>query len=106
VSWGGDRLDIFALGTDKQMWHKAWDERLEWLCKAYDGTGRSLSKTDWEALGGVFKSPPSAVHWGGDRLDIFGLGTDNQMFHKAWDGSKWLPSGTDWEPLGGVFNTL
>ena len=42
--------------------------------------------------------------WAPDRLDIFGLGTDNQMFHKAWDGSNWRPSPTDWEPLGGIFN--
>jgi hypothetical protein len=43
--------------------------------------------------------------WGPNRLDIFGLGTDNQMFHKAWNG-QWHPSQTGWEALGGVFNTL
>lgn len=26
--------------------------------------------TGWEALGGVFHSPPAAVSWGTDRLDI------------------------------------
>src|SRR5258705_13008722 len=57
----------------------------------------------WEPLGGVFNSPLSAVSWGVNRLDIFGLGMDNQMYHKAWDGAQWQPSVTDWEPLGGVF---
>jgi nucleoid-associated protein YgaU len=43
------------------------------------------------------------VAWGPNRLDIFGLGTDNQMFHKAWTGSAWHPSPTNWEALGGKF---
>ena len=45
----------------------------------------------------------SAVSWGTNRLDIFGLGEDNAMYHKAWDGKSWLPSVNDWERLGGVF---
>ena len=46
----------------------------------------------------------AVASWGSNRLDIFGLGLDNQMFHKAWDGQAWFPSPTGWEPLGGVFN--
>jgi hypothetical protein len=92
AAWGPNRLDIFGLGTDSQMFHKAWD-----------GSAWYPSPTDWEPLGGIFASPPAVVAWGPDRLDIFGLGTDSQMFHKAWDGSAWYPSPTDWEPLGGVF---
>jgi hypothetical protein len=53
----------------------------------------------------VFTSPPSAVSWSANRLDIFGLGTDNQAYHKAWDGSQWLPSQSGWEAIGGVFNS-
>jgi len=41
-----------------------------------------------------------AVSWGPNRLDIFGLGTDNGMLRKSWDGSQWLPSPTDWERWG------
>ena len=40
--------------------------------------------------------------WGVNRLDIFGLGTDNHMYHKAWNNA-WFPSLTGWEDLGGVF---
>ena len=47
---------------------------------------------------------PAAVSWAPGRLDIFGLGTNNEMFHKWWQGS-WGPSQTGWEPLGGVFNS-
>ncbi len=42
--------------------------------------------------------------WGPNQPDIFGLGTDNSMYHKAWNGSAWLPSMTGWEALGGVFS--
>jgi len=45
----------------------------------------------------------AAVSWGPNRLDIFGLGTDNSMYHKWWDGSAWGPSQTGWEALGGTF---
>lgn len=47
----------------------------------------------------------AAVSWACNRLDIFGLGTNNEMVHKWWDGSKWGPSVTDWEPLGGTFSS-
>jgi hypothetical protein len=94
VSWGPNRLDIFGLGTDNQMYHKAWT-----------GTAWAPSAGGWEPLGGVFNSPPSVVAWGPNRLDIFGLGTDNQMYHKAWTGTAWSPAGTGWEPLGGVFSS-
>ena len=49
------------------------------------------SPTAWERLGGVFTSPPAVAAWGPNRLDIFGLGTDAQMFHKAWDGQPGTP---------------
>lgn len=45
--------------------------------------------TRWEGLGGAFTSPPSVVAWGPNRLDIFALGLDRQMFHKAWTGADW-----------------
>jgi hypothetical protein len=88
VCWGENRIDIFGLGTDNSMYHKAWDG------SAWDA--------DWEALGGTFNSTPVAVSWGENRIDLFGLGTDNAMYHKAWDGSAW---DADWEALGGIFTT-
>ncbi len=93
VSWAADRLDIFGLGTNNEMFHKYWD-----------GSKWGPSPTGWEGLGGTFNSPPAVVSWAADRLDIFGLGTDNQMYHKYWDGS-WGPSQTGWEALGGVFDS-
>ncbi len=46
VAWGANRLDIFALGTDNSMYHKAWD-----------GSAWQPSMTNWEALGGTFNTP-------------------------------------------------
>jgi len=39
VSWGPNRLDIFCVGADKALHHKAWD-----------GSNWKPSTTDWESL--------------------------------------------------------
>ena len=49
---------------------------------SWNGSSWGPSATGWEALGGVFNSTPAVVSWGPDRLDIFGLGTDNVLYHK------------------------
>ncbi len=53
----------------------------------------------WESLGGILISPPSAVAWVSNRLDIFALGSDHALWHKWWDGANW----GGWESLGGVY---
>ena len=51
-------------------------------------------------LGRVLTSSPAATSWGGGRLDVFGRGSDNQLYHRFYDGS-W----SRWEPLGGVLTS-
>lgn len=51
----------------------------------------------------MFNPAPEVITWSDNRLDIFGLGTDNQMFHKAWTGSSWT---SEWEGLGGFFTVI
>ena len=87
VTWGPNRLDVFAVGTDHAMWHRWWNGN------AWGG---------WESLGGALTSRPSAVVWGSNRLDIFALGTDLAVYHKWWDGANWGPSAAGWEKMGGV----
>lgn len=82
VSWGPERLDVFARGTDHALYHRWW---------AGAGWG------GWESLGGVIQSPPEVVSWGPNRLDIFAIGNDNHMYHRWWGGSSW----GGWESLGG-----
>jgi hypothetical protein len=67
------------------MYHKFWD-----------GTNWGPSRDDWEALSGTFESSPTVASWGPNRLDLFGLGTDNSMYHLDWDGTSWGPS-VGWE---------
>ncbi|KAH8667026.1 carbohydrate-binding protein [Xylariales sp. PMI_506] len=85
-SWGPNRLDVFALGTDNACWHKWWD---------------GSSWGGWESLGGGIIGDISAVSWGPNRIDLFCRGMDNGVYHKAWDGGAWRPSKTGWESLGG-----
>jgi hypothetical protein len=104
VSWGPNRLDIFGLGVDNDMFHKWWDPA--WT--APDGTHWGPSQTGWEWRAGTFNSPPAVVSWGPNRLDVFGLGIYNDMYHQWWDGANWGPSPTDptrWESLGGIFSS-
>ena len=55
----------------------------------------------WQPLGGVLTSKPGGAAWAANRLDVFGRGTDDQMWHKWWDGAGWY----GWEPLGGVLTS-
>ena len=91
ISWGVNRTDIFAVGSDadSQLYHKYWD-----------GYGWKPAGTDWESLGGDLTAYPVAVtSWGVDRIDIFAIGSDSKLYHKYWDGSVWSPSGDSLEPL-------
>src|SRR2546423_5446837 len=52
----------------------------------------------WEDLGGVIVTGPAVSSWSPGRLDVFGTGTDNHLWHKWWNGSYW----SGWENLGGT----
>jgi hypothetical protein len=102
TTWGPNRLDIFGVGDDRRMYHKAWD-----------GNTWRPSPLGWDDLGrsrrGQFVGPPAVVARGPNRLDIFAVNAhgaargDNAMYHKAWDGNTWQPSGWEWHNLGGEF---
>jgi len=101
VAWGPNRLDLFVVGTDHQLYHKAWN-----------GSVWQPSLTGYEPLGGIILGDPEAVAWGPNRLDIFVVGTDHACLSQVvgrdrrggpprpatnrWAGSfnmfpKWLP---------------
>jgi Glycosyl hydrolases family 18/Repeat of unknown function (DUF346) len=83
-SWSANREDLFARGTDAQLWHN-WQDSRGWHV--------------WEPLGGVLAAGtgPAAVSWAANRIDVFVKGIDGQSWHKWWDG-QW----SGWEPLGGA----
>jgi N-acetylmuramoyl-L-alanine amidase-like protein/repeat uncharacterized protein DUF346 len=127
-SWGKERLDVFARGTDNALWHKwfngswlGWEPQggaltsdpsaVSWGSGRIDvfarGTDNALwhkwfngSWSSWESLGGKLTSGPDAASWGPGRLDVFARGTDNQLWHRWFDGT-WHA----WEPLGGVLTS-
>lgn len=57
--------------------------------------------SQWEDLGGILTSGPAVASWAPNRLDVFGRGQNNALWHKWWDGSRW----SEWEDLGGVLTS-
>ena len=49
----------------------------------------------------VDRAAPTIASWGKERLDIFGRGLDNGVYHKAW-AQAWHPP-VAWETIGGGF---
>ncbi|MDF2520496.1 MAG: hypothetical protein K0R84_1124 [Clostridia bacterium] len=57
--------------------------------------------SQWEDLGGILTSGPAVASWQANRLDVFGRGQNNHLWHKWWDGSRW----SEWEDLGGILTS-
>ena len=93
VSWGANRIDCFARGTDNALWH------IFWIGGAW---------TAWEWLLGTILEQPSCVSWGVNRIDCFARGTDRAMWHRWWDGTDWRGwvsrGGATGTPVGGLLN--
>lgn len=56
--------------------------------------------SEWEFLGGEFKSAPAVSSRGENKLDVFVQGTNNHLMHRWWDGARW----SGWEDLGGALS--
>jgi hypothetical protein len=58
--------------------------------------------TGWSNVGsgGVTQRSATAVSWGPGRLDVFIIGTDNQMYHYPEQNGQQLLGGSGWEWLG------
>ena len=93
--FGTNRIDIFGIGSDKALYHKAWT-----------GTAWEPSGTAWTKHYGSFGSEPAVASRGCNRLDIFGLAPAGDMSHQAWNGTGWAPAIASGESLGGSFKIL
>lgn len=73
-------MDIFTTGNGDDLYHKF-----------FDGSRWNPSETSWEDLKGDLnpKSTLAATSWAASRLDVFGLSSSNDIYHKYWDGSSW-----------------
>jgi hypothetical protein len=81
VSYAPNRIDCFARGGDRAMYHWWWDG-IRWL--------------GWERLGGVLISPVQCSSGQPDRLQCIALGTDHFPYRYWWDGHSWH----GWSPIG------
>lgn len=92
VSWGPDRLDVFARKADGNLYIKSWV-----------GGGWVPAGTDWAPLGAPSGASISgnvtAVSWALNRLHVFVPATDGHVYSKAWNGS-WVPSQLGFVDLG------
>ena len=79
------RIDLFVRGSDSALWHK-W----------YDGNNWS----NWESLGGVIDSAPSAASWAAGRFDVFG-NHQGDLWHIWFTDGHW----SSWENLGHLVDT-
>ncbi|NMO15639.1 hypothetical protein HPC49_20735 [Pyxidicoccus fallax] len=82
---GANRLDVFARGTDNQLWQAYWTGGTTWNL--------------WFPLGGNLTSDPAAVSRDSTRIDVFARGADNSIMQKTWNGLVW----SGWSSLGGNF---
>jgi hypothetical protein len=83
VSWGANRIDVFARGTDDAMWQKSWDGQ-KW--------------SSWQSRGGALTSGPAASSCASGHLDVFVVGSDYAMYRLGYAGS-W----SSWSRMGGAW---
>ena len=85
VSWGEGRLDLFWIGSDGALWHRA------------SSNGRWLAD---ERLGGEPASTPAVVSWAANEMQVFVVSQDGQLWNIYWDGKAWH----HWVEMGGEFD--
>lgn len=89
VSWGPERLDIFAVGSDNCLKHTYYANHA-------NGWG------DWESFSAFLTSAPDVCSMARGRLDVFVKGHDNALWHLWYaEGTGW----SNWESLGGFLTS-
>ena len=82
LSWSPNPNDVFAVGRDDHLWHKALTTDWTW--------------TEWRDLGGSLSSNYRLTAAGSEsRLDVFGIREENggtkSLWRQSWNGSSWQP---------------
>jgi len=99
-SWECGRLDVFARGTESELWHRSYTS------SKVGGEGWS----GWEDLapvGPTLNSDPDAVSWGDGRIDVFVRASDDQSDKRIWHRSYERGEGwSGWENLAPEGATL
>ncbi len=87
VSSTAGRIDVFARGSDLQLYHRWWSSGIGWSA--------------WEALGGGLSSAPAVASCSPGHLDVYVRGTDNALWHRSLNGAAW----SVWSSLGGAWTS-
>jgi len=82
-SWGPERIDVFARGSSGDVLHKWWDGKA-W--SPFVSLGMPVT-ADAEPAPLPSTGAIAACSWGVDRLDVFTLAVDGNLYHACWDGS-------------------
>jgi hypothetical protein len=83
---GNAEVHVFGIGQGGSMWTSTCALKLSIYGPAQPFCAQPAN---WQNLGGVFISSPAAVvRAQGLVVDVFGLGTDSQMFHKSFDSQS------------------
>jgi len=88
-------LEVFVRASDKAYWHRSQVASLP-------PAERELDWNDWQSLGGVFASGPSAVINGEGLLETYGRGVDKAIWRKTQFVSDGAVSWTKWASLRGI----
>jgi len=75
ASSSGDRLDLFVVGMNGALFHRAGSANGPW--------------NPWESLGGILTASPAVVSFTSNTLDIYGRGADGQLWTIGWTGTGW-----------------
>lgn len=71
-----NRLDLFAVGTDRHLYYTGWN---------------GVTWSAWKRLSnaGIFATTPAAVSWDENRIDVFATGIDKFLYQISWTPAGW-----------------
>jgi hypothetical protein len=78
ASWDANNMDLFVIGTDKAVWNR---HNCTADCVGITGWG------PWVSLGGDSISAPTAWSSAPGILDVFVVGTDENLWNDHWDST-------------------
>ncbi|WP_212005607.1 M57 family metalloprotease [Chitinophaga sp. HK235] len=83
-------IDLFTVGTDNKLYYRWWD-RSVW-------NGNTGGWLPWSDFGGAFASQPATLSRDAQTVDVFAIGTDNNLYQK-WSSTSqgWAA----WRNFGG-----
>eukprot|EP00299_Pterocystis_sp_00344_P012528 c6026_g1_i1.p1 GENE.c6026_g1_i1~~c6026_g1_i1.p1 ORF type:complete len:387 (-),score=74.40 c6026_g1_i1:34-1194(-) len=91
-------LEIFVRASDKAYWHRSQVASLP-------PGEHAVSWNEWQSLGGVFSSGPSAVVNGEGLVEAFGRGADKAVWRKSQYLVDGVPKWSNWASLTGITST-